>query len=282
MISFLRNTWQDIRELPLRLAGDREALSVIFLTLAPWCILIIWKPDLNDLQQLGGFLGFIAFYWLICHRQPQTSIMVKKPSLEIAVALGLVALWILYRVAEYWHWYTLPSFGLNACTGNGNIVILKMAEMVVVPFLFLLALRYSFPKMGLSWSKSAWLIALLSISALIALGMSHHAPEQFAISSVCYFFDAGLPEEFLFRVFLQTRLEAILHRPLWALWIASFIFGLTHIPIDLHGSFSHWPEALLTAFTFQMSAGIALGYAYMRTRNLLPLSVVHMFIDSAL
>jgi membrane protease YdiL (CAAX protease family) len=263
------------------LARDREALAVIILTLVPWCILIIRKPDLNDLQQLGGLFGFIAFYWLVCHGQLQKSIMVSKPRLEIGVALGLVALWILYRVGEYWHWYTLPSLGINSCTGNGDIVVLKMTEMVVAPFLFLLALKYSLPQMGINWSKSAWLIAIVPITALITLGISHHPLEQFVTSSACYFFDAGLPEEFLFRVFLQTRLEAVLHRPLWALWIASFIFGLTHIPIDLHGSFAHWPEALLTAFTFQMSAGIALGYAYMRTRNLLPLSVVHMFIDSA-
>jgi membrane protease YdiL (CAAX protease family) len=116
---------------------------------------------------------------------------------------------------------------------------------------------------------------------LIALGLSHHPLNQFLTSSACYFFAAGLPEELLFRVFLQTRLEAIFHRSLWAVWTASFIFGLAHIPIDLHGSFAHWPDALLSAFTFQMSAGIALGYAYMRTRNLAPVSIIHMLIDSA-
>ena len=281
MITFLQRSWQDIRGLPPRLAKDRDALLVMILTLAPWCILMIRKPDLNDLQPLGGFIGFVALYWFVYHRQSQKPIMVSKPPLELAVALGLVVLWILYRVGEYWHWYTPPSFGINVCTGNGDIVALKMAEMVVIPFLFLLVLKYTLPEMGFSWSRSSWLIALIPISALIALGMSHLPLEQFATSSACYFFDAGLPEEFLFRVFLQTRLEAILHRPSWALWIASFIFGLSHVPINLHGSFTHWPDALLTAFTFQMSAGIALGYAYRRTRNLLPLSIVHMFIDSA-
>ena len=281
MTNFLDNTWQDIRALPLRLARDRETLSVIILTLLPWCILIIRKADLDDIQPLGGFLAFIVLYWLVFHRQPQKPVLVRRPYLEIIVALGLVALWILYRVSEYWNWYTLPSFGINFCSGNGEIVILKMTEMVIVPFLFMVALKYPLHQMGISGSKSAWLVALVPISALVALGLSHSRLEPFATSSACYFFNAGLPEEFLFRVFLQTRLEAILHRPLWALWVASFIFGLTHVPIDLHGSFTYWPEALLTALTFQMSAGIALGYAYMRTRNLLPLSVVHMFIDSA-
>jgi membrane protease YdiL (CAAX protease family) len=281
MITILRSTWQDIRELPGRLVKDRAVLSVIILTLAPWFILIVRKPDLNDLQPLGGFLGFVALYWLVCHRQPYIPVIIKKPSLEFSIAFGLVVLWILYRVGEYWHWFTLPDFGINACSGNGEIAVLKMAEMVVLPFLFLLMLKYTLPELGLSWNKSAWLIALVPILALLAWGVSQHPLESFATSSACYFFDAGLPEEFLFRTFLQTRLEAIIHRPVWALWVSSFIFGLAHVPIDLHGSFAHWPDAFLTALTFQMSAGLALGYAYMRTRNLLPLSVVHMFIDSA-
>ena len=281
MIQYLINTWQDIHALPIQLARDREALLVIILTLLPWCILIIREPNLEYVQQLGGFFTFIALYWLVRRRQLQKPVFVSRPNLEITVALGLVALWILYRIVEYWHLNKLPSFGTNFCSGSGDIVILKMAEMVVVPFLFLVVLKYPLDQMGISWNRSAWLIALVPITALIALGLSHPPLGQFVTSSACFFFGAGLPEEFLFRVFLQTRLEAVLHRPLWALWLASFIFGLTHIPIDLHGSFAHWPDALLTAFTFQMSAGIALGYAYMRTRNLLPVSVIHMFIDSA-
>jgi membrane protease YdiL (CAAX protease family) len=281
MITFLLDTWQDITQLPTKLKHDRESLAVIILTIVPWCILIIRKPDLNGLQQLGALSVFIAFNWLIYHRQPQKTILVNKPYFETAVALGLVAIWVLYRVGEYWHWYIPPSFGINSCGGIGDVLILKTIGMVIIPICFLLVLKYSLPQMGITWSKGAWLTALIPILALIVLGLSRHPFEQFLTSSTCYFFAAGLPEEFLFRVFLQTRLEAILHRPLWALWIASFIFGLAHIPIDLHGSFTNWPDALLSAFTFQMSAGIALGYAYMCTRNLAPVSIIHMFIDSA-
>jgi membrane protease YdiL (CAAX protease family) len=282
MLSFLNTTWQDIRALPLKLMTDREALSVIALTLLPWCILIVRTADLSELQQLGGFIGFLAFYWLISHRQPMKSNPIHKPRLELSAALVLVALWIFYRIGEYWHWFTTPSLGINACSNSGEAILLKMAEMFLAPLLLLLALKYSLPEMGMRWSKSAWLMALVPITALIAWGLSHHFLGPFAASSACYFFGAGLPEEFLFRAFLQTRLEAVLHRPLWALWTASFIFGLAHIPIDLHGSFLHWQDALLTAFTFQMSAGIAFGYAYMRTKNLLPISIIHTLLDSAL
>jgi membrane protease YdiL (CAAX protease family) len=282
MRSFIVTSWQDIRALPRKLAKDREALAVIVLTLLPWCILIVRKADQTDLEQLGGLIGFVAFYWLVYHRRPIEPVQVRRPRLELVVTFILIVLWILYRSGEYWHWLTLPTLGINACSNDADGVVLKMIEMVIVPLLILLVLKYSLPQMGISWNKPAWLTALVPFAILIAFGLSHHPLGQFAASSACYFFGAGLPEEFLFRAILQTRLEAIIHRQIWALFIASFIFGLTHIPIDLHGSFAHWQEALLTAFTFQMSAGVALGYAYMRTRNLLPLSVVHTFIDSAL
>jgi uncharacterized protein len=280
--SYLSTTWQDVRDLPRKLAKDRESLAVIVLTLLPWCVLIVRKADTNDLEQLGGLIGFVAFYWLVYHRRPIEPVPVRKPHLELVVTFILIVLWILYRSGEYWHWLTLPTLGINACSNDADGVLLKMIEMVIVPLLLLLALKYSLPQMGIVWSKPAWLSALVPIAALIAFGLSHHPLGQFTASSACYFFGAGLPEEFLFRAILQTRLEAIIHRPIWALWIASFIFGLTHIPIDLHGSFVHWQEALLTAFTFQMSAGVAFGYAYMRTRNLLPVTLIHTFLDSAL
>ena len=282
MHTFIVDTWQDIRSLPGKLATDGEALWVIGLTLLPWGILFVRKFDINELGQLGGLIGFVAFYWLISHRRAIEPVPVRKPRLELAAALILIALWILYRTGEYWHWFAIPPIDINACSSTGDAIVLKMVEMVVVPLVLLLALKYSIHDLGIYWSKPAWLMALAPILALIALGLSHHPLGQFAISSTCYFFGAGLPEEFLFRVFLQTRTEAIIHRPVWALWIASFIFGMTHIPIDLHGSFSHWQDALLTAFTFQMSAGVAFGYAYLRTRNLMPLALIHTFLDSAL
>ncbi len=281
--SFLRTTWQDLRALPLKLARDRDALAVMVLTLLPWCILILRNGSAVDLQQLGWLIGLIAFYWLVGRRHPHPPVDIRKPRLELVFAIGVILLWIIYRVGEYWRWFTIPSAPANACGGGvGNAIVPKMIEMVVLPIIFLLVMRYSLRKMGFSWDKSGWLAALVPVAFLIVQGLSRYALEKFAVSSACFFFAAGLPEEFVFRAFLQTRLEALLRNPLWALWLASFIFGLSHISIDLAGSFAHWQDAVLTAFTYQMTAGFALGYAYMLTRNLLPLSIVHTLMDSAI
>ena len=134
--------------------------------------------------------------------------------------------------------------------------------------------------MGFHWSKSAWLIALVPIAALVALRIISSFPWGIRNLFRLLFPGGRTAGGISFSRPPQTRLEVVLHRPLWALWVASFIFGLAHVPIDLQGSFANWPDALLTAFTFQMSAGIAFGYAYMHTKNLLPISIIHTVLDS--
>ena len=278
MRSYIQNTWRDLRAL----VRNRDVLIVTALTLLPWLLLSIQERNLNSLEPLTWIFGFIVFFWLITRQRSLPPLQLKKPRLELAVSLALAGLWILYRVGEYWHWYTVPTLGLgNSCGPISETPIPKMLEMFLVPVLFLLALKYSFKAMGFSFDKFLWLALLLPIIVLIIYGLTNHPLKQFAISSACYFFGAGLPEEFLYRAFIQTRLEAVLRRPLRAVWLAAFVFGLSHVPIDLGGTFAHWQDALLTAFTYQMAVGFALGYAYMRTRNVLGLSLVHTFIDSA-
>jgi membrane protease YdiL (CAAX protease family) len=282
MISFLKTTWHDLRTFPLNFIRDRNALAITSLTLLPWLIDLIRSRDLNSLQPLTWIFALIAFYWLIGHQRPLTPFEFRKPRLELFAALILVAAWILYRIGEYWHWYVIPTFGLNnSCGPIAETPLPKMLEMFLLPLIFLTILRYSLSWMGFNWDKFSWLAALIPLIALIAFGLMNHKPQLLAISSACYFFEAGLPEEFLFRAFLQTRLEAIVRHPLWSVWLASFIFGLSHVPIDLAGNLNRWQDALITAFTYQMTIGFALGYAYMRTRNVLPLSFIHTLIDAA-
>jgi membrane protease YdiL (CAAX protease family) len=283
MISFLKTTWHDVRALPSDFIRDRSLLAITGLTLLPWLILLIVRRDINSLQPLTWIFGLIAFYWLIGHQRSLPPFEFRKPRLEFFIALMLCALWIVYRIGEYWHWYTVPTFGLrNSCGPISETPLPKMIEMFALPIILLLILRNSFSQMGFNWDKFSWLASIIPLAALVVYGLMNHRLEPFAISSACFFFGAGLPEEFLFRAFLQTRLEVLLRHPLWAAWIAAFIFGLTHIPIDLAGNLNNWQNALLTAFTYQMTVGFALGYAYMRTRNLLPISFIHTLIDSAI
>ena len=62
---------------------------------------------------------------------------------------------------------------------------------------------------------------------------------------------------------------------------SSIIFGLTHLPINFFVFASrNWNEVWLTALTFQMGMGAVFAFAYARTRNVLPLAVVHALVDA--
>lgn len=272
---------QDLRALPRQIAASREALVVIILTLVPWSVLVVLKPDIAQLGSLGEIAALIGLYWFATRRRPVTLPQVKKPRIELLIAIGLVGFWILYRVAEYWKWFVVPNWEATLCPDLNSTLLPKLAEMVLVPLGVLLVLRYAPREWGMNWSWWAWLLALGPIAALIVQGVTTHPIDKFASSSFCYYFAAGLPEEFLFRMWLQTRIDAWLHRPLFAIWLGAFLFGLSHVPINLHGSFEHWQDALLTALTYQMGVGLALGYAYRRTATILPLTFLHAFIDSA-
>jgi len=275
--------WRDLRALGVRFFTEPSRLAIAGLILLPWGIAWLYHKELGALQPLTWILGLIAFYWLVSRGCRGAPLEVRRPGPELAVALSLIAAWMLYRIGEYWHWYPVPQFGLTShCGPISETPLPKMLEMFLVPVIFLALRRYSIRQMGFTEDPFSWLAALIPLALLIGFGLTSHSPGELLISSGCFFFGAGLPEEFLFRAFLQSRLEALLGRPLWALWLASFVFGISHIPIDLGGHLDRWPEALLTAFTYQMSVGFALGYAYLRARNVLPLSLLHALIDAAI
>src|SRR5271169_4560806 len=112
MRSFLTTVQRDLRDLPFNFIRDRDALAISSLILLPWLILYIHGRNLDSLQPLTWIFAFIAFYWLIGHQQVRAVFEFRKPRLELFVALFFVALWIIFRIGEYWHWYTIPAFGL--------------------------------------------------------------------------------------------------------------------------------------------------------------------------
>lgn len=80
------------------------------------------------------------------------------------------------------------------------------------------------------------------------------------------------PEEFLFRGLLQNLLSRTL-RSRYAGWIvASVIFGFAHI---LHAPVPNWKYVLLATI-----AGLLYGRAWMKTRSMLPDTLIHALVDT--
>ena len=144
--------------------------------------------------------------------------------------------------------------------------------------------------------KLAVLIMPLSVPLLYIVGeqqrsgiqMIFHSPLRAAVSFLVSFVLAlltvGFVEEFFFRGILQSRLAACLGSEWRGLLVASFLFGLLHLPMYFFSPFEHtrgnlvW--ALTSVITEQAMAGVLLGAVWARTHNLATPVLVHAFIDA--
>jgi membrane protease YdiL (CAAX protease family) len=206
---------------------------------------------------------------------------VRQPIIETALALALVLLWMLFRVGQYSDFLKLPVVPVGSLKDIVETVLPKLGEMVVLPLVIWLGLKYRLRDLGLRWKLRDWIPALLPAAVLIISGLVNNKPDEWRDSLLYFFLAAGLPEEFLFRGVLQPRLEALLRSPVWGLYAAALVFGVSHLPINLSNAQpENWLSAFDSAFTFQLSVGFAMGYAFQRVRNVLPLAVIHTLIDA--
>ena len=100
--------------------------------------------------------------------------------------------------------------------------------------------------------------------------------------------EAGVVEEFFFRVLLQSRLSAALRSELGGIVLMSLIFGLVHAP-GLYLRTSMTQEGLPAHPSFLMAvgysivitsvAGFFLGVLWARTRNFLVIILLHAATD---
>jgi uncharacterized protein len=84
-------------------------------------------------------------------------------------------------------------------------------------------------------------------------------------------FFTAWPEEFLFRGLLQNLLSRAIRNQWAGLVVASVVFGFSHI---FHAPYPNWKYVLLATI-----AGLFYGHVWMRTRSLLPGTLVHSLVD---
>lgn len=282
MKNYLRAILIDAKTTTRDFARNRSALIVANLLLLPWFLAIVSGRNTNPFPALGEIFGIMFVYWFFTRRRAMEMLPVRKPIIESAIALALVLLWMLFRVGQYAPWYELPRTAFLSINDIYETIVPKLFEMVLVPLAIWLSLRYRPRELGLRAGWRDWIPALIPSAVLIFIGLQNNRPQAWWESAVYFYFGAGLPEEFLFRGILQSRLEALLKNPIWGLYLASFVFGASHLPINLsNASATNWLSAFESAFTFQLSVGFALGFAFQRVRNILPLTVIHTLINAA-
>ncbi len=282
---YLLSVWRDSRAVLARVMRDRAALAAIILFLLPWAALVFLRQNLDWVPSLGEIVGVVFLFWWMSRSGSAPAAEVRRPWLESLFAIVLVAVWIGWRAGICTNTFPFLPPRFN-CFGSLEFELVpKLFDCVVLPFVILFLAGYRWRALGVNWSWRAWWIALPALVAAAAYGFYLHwqHPLDFVTRTGQFFAAAGLPEEFLFRAVLFTRLEAWWRSPGWALFGASAIFGLSHLPIDyLVFSPGNLKETLITAFTFQMGFGVAFVFAYQRTRNIWPLAVLHAMVDALL
>lgn len=199
--------------------------------------------------------------------------------------LGYLAYLFWHRESEALHWVSLVfiPFALVAFLNRNR----------PDPLAFSLA-GFGFRRGNLTRGLGLTLI-LGTVLGLFQVFFSRSGPavlEAFASGKALYLlplafifvlFTAGFTEEFFFRGFLQTRLEALLGSKLGGLTATSLLFGLYHLPYAYFNpnwpSSGDWWAAWGSALGQGIPGGLVLGGVYLLARkNLLACILLHALI----
>jgi membrane protease YdiL (CAAX protease family) len=256
-------------------------------------------------------LGFSGCAWLATRGITPASHPVDEPRRESGAVLGYLALFAVGFL----------GFGLSALKDaapdgrveEAAILVAKLVAMVAVPAWLFTRLGYSWRELFGALSRGAYgnkqlLRTLLIMAALLALlqltigrGPRSVAALQAewdwafwqvaAVAPLALLWmslEAGLTEEFLFRVLLQTRLAAWLRSETAGVLLMALVFGLAHAPgYVLRGA--HLMEGMggapdpLTAAAYSIVVvspiGLMFGVLWARTRSLLLVVLLHGWTD---
>lgn len=241
---------------------------------------------------IGMSLGYFLLIWLVLEITKKIQIpeiKIRAPGLEIIFACIIV---LIFNFAPWPHF----TFGDK---WNLNTIVRKEVFLFVLPLIFLSLRKNSPLSLGLSllnWKQNikTGAIVLVCMGIPSVFFVSNTASliisGKLSLSLVLLGFPvlfihniamSGLPEEFFYRVFIQTRLSYIFQSKLAGILITSLYFGFIHVP----GILRWFPgmklsEAFCRAFFIQGFMGLLLGILWERTRNLISVITVHSGINA--
>jgi membrane protease YdiL (CAAX protease family) len=227
---------------------------------------------------------------------------ITHPRRSLGLALAYLILFAL--VVLGWLFGLARSPALDRIEQEGLILGLKAVTMTIVPFLLLSAHErgnlFVWPVLGrgriLAVTVGLGLIALLlALFATPAFSdiLATRAPiGELTVAGVAatiwVILGAALPEEMLFRAYLQPRLAAVLGNDGLAIATGAVIFALVHVPglylradqaALMHNRHLSLVASTAYAVAVLAPAGVLFGVIWARTRNLAVVVAVHALID---
>ena len=246
--------------------------------------------------------GFSAIAWLLTIGVKPLPYIVSSAKKELAtiVLYGLVVVLFVTWGFGFLH-RIVPPGPLDAIV----VLVAKLAVFVAIPTALLKTqFGYSVKRLAPSSNSASHMLAMSGVCLLLLvfqgvfgrglrdIAAAHLSATMVAIgvplTLVWMSLEAGVVEEFFFRVLLQTRISAAIRSELGAIVLTSLAFGLIHAPglylrtpLTQEGLPPH--PSLLMAIGYSIvitsSAGFLFGVLWARTRNFAVIVIAHGIAD---
>lgn len=295
---------------PLHLP-DRKTLGVSILIgyLGLYCgalyaMHLAYGFDITEPLFAFGILGvsFSGFAWLLTIGVTPLPYLVSNAKEELASIAMYGSFVVLFVTWGFGFLHRiLPSGPLDAI----GILLAKLLLFVAFPTALMRKKSgYSFKRLAPASFPARHLLALSGVSLLLLvfqgafgrglrdLAAAHLSATMLAVgvplTLVWASLEAGVVEEFFFRVLLQTRISAVIGSELGGIVLSSLAFGLIHAPglylrttLTQEGLPPH--PSLLMALGYSIvitsTAGFLFGVLWARTRNFALIVLAHGMAD---
>jgi membrane protease YdiL (CAAX protease family) len=250
----------------------------------------------QEAKEGPGFLGR--------QRVPIAAIPIRHGSREVLWGLGFALFYLVAAVSVGLLIRAHPAPIWGASRFNQDywyVFILKIGLLLVVPLVLLRWAGYGPEDFLLGWQEdrrrffrlplayAAGVVVnvghLPDIRAALVSGAPSHALARVVLGIVLPLFTAGLPEEIVFRGFLQSRLEATIGR-LGAIITTAVLFAAWHLPTRFllshgaEGQAGSWASVLMGTGVPVFAVALVFGVAWDRWRNLPTLVAIHWGVDT--
>ncbi len=297
-----------------------EALRPALRSSAAWTFAVLWVISATylaitghagtSLQWLGILMGLGLFILLtvgltagVPQRASETEHGTRSTLLWLQVALVVAVIALTGQRGMVFHGVIPPMFnhiplwspfvqfleeagnrlGQAGYLSNPNYLV-NPVLMFVVPLPLLLLLGARWRSLGFERGHRTWRVVVLWSIGLVGYWVVKLITGTWSVGRLGHILlsntmQNGFFEEFLFRGVLQTRLSRLIS-PSWALVVSSLGFGLWHIGVDAKHLGGDLLAGAAMSILIQSPVGLALGVIFLRTRNLLACSVIHVVVNT--
>ncbi|MCB0402360.1 MAG: CPBP family intramembrane metalloprotease [Flavobacteriales bacterium] len=233
------------------------AFSIVFNSFKNTSSKIIFRN--NNIQLLIIGLIVILYFLVLSGQFPQTSLLNK-----------------LSEPVRHFFYEPIMILGFSSTV---NSILVNNAIAVIIPLLLLLVFTKQTKEFYVD-KLNVRILILLTLLYLPIIIFGQKPVDEIVAELPIYLFIAVIPEEFLFRGFLQSRLESAFKNPLNAILLTSIIFGLIHLPINIrmYGE----TVGIATCIGNNAFGGLFIGYLFYKTRSIWTVIIFHLISGIAL